>query len=1308
MICVYDPLATSFNGSGVAALMPLSGTIRQVAGGEYSFEMIHPMDPWGKWKNLKREAIVRLPVPRETIDSAFTGVDADLYEVTVETGELREGPSEPTDVSYPQWDGYTNYSVGSKVSDNGSNYRCTYFDASSGERMVPPGNSAWWTQISGTTGGSPVLATLTQGTLLYLVEAAADRWIKLCTESGVIGYIKVTSVQFVRHISPGEVPPRVVTEQLFRIKTVSVDRKNHQVSVSGVHVSNDLKGILVKNVTVNQVSPAMAISKVTSGLRMKYRGTIASNLYGENLGTYSGSFNGKNGLFCLLDPDTGIVPAFDAQFRRDNWDLFVMKKAERNTGYRITYGNNVNGINMVEKTDGLITRIMPVAKDAGGADLYLPEKWVDAPNRGQFPVTYMETLRVNGQVGKAKDDSGDGTVWTDTDLYAEMRARAGDRYSVDKVNNPVLEITVQLEQLENTVEYAALKDLLSVLLYDTVRVQDPEIDLDAQLVVSELEYDFVKEKISGVKLTNAITSIARTVTGYNVTNASIGSEKLKDGVADAIVQAAIDRMPEFADPNATRPAEVTVSDNNPTLSWGQQSTVGTVQGTALHVTMPARPSASVPLAADGTRGGIQIGYTQTGKNYPVQLSNEKAYVNVPWENTQREIVDNLTSTSTTAALSANQGRVLAGQVAGLGNVRTWHGECSTAAATAAKVVTISGLTEIKANDVFVITFTNAQTYNGVPTLNINSLGAHNIRRVTGTNAARYEWSAGETLTLVFNGTCFLIADGALATTTYYGMTKLLTSATSTSAGYALTPASLNSLVHGMVSDAPVYSANATYAVGDRARYGYQTWRCITAITTAETWTAAHWEALDPLQDQVDGKVDKISGKGLSTNDYTTAEKTKLAGIDMDTKVDKVSGKGLSTNDYTTAEKNKLAGIDMSTKVDKVSGMGLSSNDYTTAEKNKLAGIDMDSKVDKVTGKGLSTNDYTTAEKNKLAGIDMSTKVDKETGKGLSSNDYTTAEKTKLAGIDMDTKVDKETGKGLSSNDFTTAEKTKLASALTDADVVDNLTSSDADAPLSANQGRVLAGMIQTGGVAVVDDLTSTDPTSALSANQGRVLNEAKVDKVAGKGLSSEDYTSAEKTKLAGIDMDTKVDKVAGMGLSSNDYTTAEKNKLAGIDMSTKVDKETGKGLSTNDYTTAEKTKLASALTNADVVDNLTSTSATAALSANQGRVLNELVTSVSSGSNGYVSFSKIGKLCVVQIYAIGATVTPNKWATLGTLPAGYRPSRAVDFVCCDNSVGAGTAQFTAIASRVSSNGDVSVWVYRTGTQPLGFVAFLVD
>ena len=43
----------------------------------------------------------------------------------------------------------------------------------------------------------------------------------------------------------------------------------------------------------------------------------------------------------------------------------------------------------------------------------------------------------------------------------------------------------------------------------------------------------------------------------------------------------------------------------------------------------------LPLATDGTRGGVQIGYTQTGtRDYPVTLSGEKMLVTVPWTDTQ--------------------------------------------------------------------------------------------------------------------------------------------------------------------------------------------------------------------------------------------------------------------------------------------------------------------------------------------------------------------------------------------------------------------------------------------------------------------------------------------------------------------------------------------------------------------------------------------------------------------------------------------------------------------------------------------------
>ena len=51
---------------------------------------------------------------------------------------------------------------------------------------------------------------------------------------------------------------------------------------------------------------------------------------------------------------------------------------------------------------------------------------------------------------------------------------------------------------------------------------------------------------------------------------------------------------------------------------------------------------------------------------------------------------------------------------------------------------------------------------------------------------------------------------------------------------------------------------------------------------------------------------------------------------------------------------------------------------------------------------------------------------------------------------------------------------------------------------------------------IVNSLTDTSTTKTLSANQGRILNELKVDKVEGKGLSTNDFTDEEKSKIENI------------------------------------------------------------------------------------------------------------------------------------------------------------------------------------------------
>lgn len=109
--------------------------------------------------------------------------------------------------------------------------------------------------------------------------------------------------------------------------------------------------------------------------------------------------------------------------------------------------------------------------------------------------------------------------------------------------------------------------------------------------------------------------------------------------------------------------EIELTDNNTTYSAATQSANGLMSAAdkkKLDGVATSANNYSLPLAAAGTRGGVKIGYSQNGKNYPVQLSSEKMYVNVPWTdtNTWRGIQDNLTSTDTDKSLSAKQGKVL--------------------------------------------------------------------------------------------------------------------------------------------------------------------------------------------------------------------------------------------------------------------------------------------------------------------------------------------------------------------------------------------------------------------------------------------------------------------------------------------------------------------------------------------------------------------------------------------------------------------------------------------------------------------------
>jgi len=332
------------------------------------------------------------------------------------------------------------------------------------------------------------------------------------------------------------------------------------------------------------------------------------------------------------------------------------------------------------------------------------------------------------------------------------------------------------------------------------------------------------------------------------------------------------------------------------------------------------------------------------------------------------------------------------------------------------------------------------------------------------------------------------------------------------------------------------------------------------------------------------KVDKVEGKGLSTNDLTDELKAKIlaagdssfSGVYSDlTNKPKINGVEIKeTNsleelgiqaagnyqvagDYATntALTEGLAG-----KVDTVAGKGLSTNDYTTAEKTKLANIAENAQVNtietvQVNGVALTATDKTvnvvvptttsqlTNNSDFATNASVKTKVDAVDGKVTSLATRVGTAETKLEGIEEGAEVNvietvKVNGEALTVTDKAVdiAVPTKVSQLSNDAgyaktsEVSTNITNALAPYAKTADVETTLNGYVTTG---------------THTTDLGK-----KVDKVDGKGLSTNDYTTAEKNKLAGVATGAQVNVIEGIKVNGTTQTITD--KVVDIDVPTKV------------------------------------------------------------------------------------------------------------------------------------------------------------
>ena len=359
--------------------------------------------------------------------------------------------------------------------------------------------------------------------------------------------------------------------------------------------------------------------------------------------------------------------------------------------------------------------------------------------------------------------------------------------------------------------------------------------------------------------------------------------------------------------------------------------------------------------------------------------------------------------------------------------------------------------------------------------------------------------------------------------------------------------------------------------------------------------------------ELNKKVDKVDGKGLSSNDFTNTYKDKLDNTDTAVTTDSsnlVTSGAVATaistevTNRNTAITNAINNLDVSS----VGGDGkyisaISETDgKISATSTTMDTAPTTNSVKAVTSGGIKTA-ISTAETNAKNLANATGTLPVANG-GTGATTAKGAQKSLLSDMQTETTEMDDTTEFVMK--YGTPTDTKGALFKRSATLVWNYINDKVSSVLGLTATNY-SGKAATAGTADTATACSGNAATATKATQdstgqqidktyikelsisGKTITYTKGDKTTGT-LTTQDTTysaatqsspglmsAADKTKLDGIA--TNANKTTIDSALSSTSTNPVQNKIVNSALSNKVDKVSGKGLSTNDFTTAEKEKL---------------------------------------------------------------------------------------------------------------------------------------
>ena len=377
----------------------------------------------------------------------------------------------------------------------------------------------------------------------------------------------------------------------------------------------------------------------------------------------------------------------------------------------------------------------------------------------------------------------------------------------------------------------------------------------------------------------------------------------------------------------------------------------------------------------------------------------------------------------------------------------------------------------------------------------------------------------------------------------------------------------------------------------------------------------------------------VGDGGLTTNDFTNADHSKLNAIEASATADQTNAEiraaveaATDSNVFTNADHTKLNAIEASADVtdtaNVVAALTAGTN-VTIAANGTIASTDTNTTYSVGDG-GLTTNDFTDADHTKLNAIEASATADQTDAEirtaveaATNSNVFTDADHSKLNAIEASATTDQTDAEiraaveaATDSNVFTNADHTKLNAIEASADVTDT---ANVVAALTAGTNVTIAAngtiastdtnttySVGDGGL-TTNDFTNADHSklNAIEASATADQTNAEIRTAVEAATDSNVFTDADHTKLnaveASADVTDTANVVAALTAGTN-VTISAGGTIASTDTNTTYSVGDG-GLTTNDFTNADHSKLNAIEASADVTDTA---NVVAALSAGTG------------------------------------------------------------------------------------------------------------